>query len=210
MTYTRLGELTGVNKTVIFSMISRKSATLESLTKYANVLRVPVWELLYDCGTPCVGKELESWSDQKPELRIKEIMNSKRITSKIISERTGMKQPNISKSLNKYNMNISSIENFAKGLDVPVWELFVSREEMAAEIARRRGNECSPRVEEHGLLNFDDSDSVDDEGNCICAPDGMTFVPMLPNGQPDLSKLVQIDTPHGKMLAIRIVEKVNI
>ena len=221
MTMAQLGEKAGVDQTVINTLINRQSATLESLTKYANALCVPVWELLYDCGVSGVGKELPFYASLKPSLRIKEIMTEKHITARTIADRTGMLPPNISRMLKSTNLGINSMEAFAKGLEVEIWELFVTRDDMAREIARRKGNVASPsenRERATSLFDFDEpsetesseAPSASTAANIVTAPDGMTFVPMLPNGMIDLNQLVMIDTPAGKRYVMKIATKMSI
>lgn len=221
MTMAQLGEKAGVDQTVINTLINRQSATLESLTKYANALCVPVWELLYDCGVSGIGNELPYWANYHPTLRIKDIMLEKHLTSKALSDRTGIQPASLSRMLKSTNLGINSMEAIAKGLEVEIWELFVTRDDMAREIARRKGNVASPSENREGatsLFDFDEpsetesseAPSASTAANIVTAPEGMTFVPMLPNGMIDLNQLVMIDTPTGKRYVMKIATKMSI
>ena len=57
--------------------------------------------------------------------KIKQMMSDLNITQTELAERTGLKQPNINRILSgKQSMQPRTLEKFANGLGVPVWELY--------------------------------------------------------------------------------------
>lgn len=67
-------------------------------------------------------------------LRIKEIMQEKSISSVILSERIGVSKVSISYIINgKQKPSYDTLEKIATALEVPMWQLFASPEEVAKE-----------------------------------------------------------------------------
>lgn len=65
------------------------------------------------------------------KLRIKEIMTEKNVTSVWLANEIGVTKATISNLINDKTMpSIETIENIAKVLQVPMWQIFASPEEV--------------------------------------------------------------------------------
>lgn len=64
-------------------------------------------------------------------MRIREIMAEQGITSKELAERLDMSVSGLNQHI-AGNPTIRKVEEFAAALDVPIWELFISPEELRA------------------------------------------------------------------------------
>lgn len=67
-------------------------------------------------------------------IRLKEIMQEKDITSVSLANMMGLSKNTISNLINNKTMpSIDTIEKISNALDVPMWQLFASPEEIAGE-----------------------------------------------------------------------------
>lgn len=79
---------------------------------------------MYFCG------EIQNITDMI-KLRVKEICKGKKITLFSVAEKIGVSKPSISNIANgKIKPSFDTIEKLANALDVPVWQLFASPEEV--------------------------------------------------------------------------------
>jgi transcriptional regulator with XRE-family HTH domain len=62
--------------------------------------------------------------------RIKEIMTSKGFTNVSLGERMGVSKQAIGQMLKAESLTTASLEKIASALDVPIWQLFASPEEV--------------------------------------------------------------------------------
>lgn len=69
------------------------------------------------------------------KLRIKEIMEVKGVTSVSVAEAVGIHKVSVSNIINgKINPSAETLEKIAEALEVEMWELFASREEVVKQI----------------------------------------------------------------------------
>ena len=68
------------------------------------------------------------------KLRIKEIMEVKGVTSVSVAEAVGIHKVSVSNIINgKINPSAETLEKIAEALEVEMWELFASREEVVKQ-----------------------------------------------------------------------------
>lgn len=63
-------------------------------------------------------------------IRLKEILSEKGIAQKELAERLGISTVGMSKIATGDNQTLSTLQKIADALEVPVWELLVSRDEI--------------------------------------------------------------------------------
>lgn len=66
-------------------------------------------------------------------MRIKEVLKEKGITQQVLAEKLGVSYQSIKQTLNAPSVTTSTLEKIAVVLDVPIWQLFVSPEEVSKE-----------------------------------------------------------------------------
>lgn len=67
------------------------------------------------------------------KIRIKEIMQEKGISSVVLAERIGVSKVTVSNLINDKTMpSLKTMEDVAKALNVPMWQLFASPEEVGS------------------------------------------------------------------------------
>ena len=64
-------------------------------------------------------------------MRIKEVLKEKGITQQVLAEKLGVSYQSIKQTLNAPSVTTSTLEKIAVVLDVPIWQLFVSPEEVS-------------------------------------------------------------------------------
>lgn len=68
------------------------------------------------------------------KLKLKEIMQEKGVTSVALAEKIGVSKVTISNLINNKTMpSLSTLETIAEALNVPVWQLLVSKEEVQTD-----------------------------------------------------------------------------
>lgn len=143
------------------TMLSRGSCKIATLARYAAALRVPVWEMIYDCGVSSVGRELAKWSVPNYENRINELVQTRK--QKEVAQLMGIAQSSLSMLLQRGNPGLPNIEKFAQAFGVEPWELFISREDMQKEIDRRNGiSATDPEPAEGHTAQPNDSVVIED------------------------------------------------
>lgn len=65
-------------------------------------------------------------------LRIKEICKQKNMTLEMLANKLGIHRTSLAQAMSRNSFSTTRLEEFAKALNVPVWQLFVSAEEAAA------------------------------------------------------------------------------
>lgn len=60
------------------------------------------------------------------ELRIKEILNTKRIKVSLLADEIGMTRESLSRIINGANTSIETLQKIADALEVEIWELFTA------------------------------------------------------------------------------------
>jgi len=78
-------------------------------------------------------------------MRIKELLKEKRVTQQELAEMLGVSYQSIKQTLNAPSVTTATLEKIATALGVPVWQLFVSREEV-------NGQELTALVEHCGCM----------------------------------------------------------
>ena len=66
-------------------------------------------------------------------MRIKDVLKEKGITQQVLAEKLGVSYQSIKQTLNAPSVTTSTLEKIAVVLDVPIWQLFVSPEEVSKE-----------------------------------------------------------------------------
>lgn len=64
-------------------------------------------------------------------MRIKEVLKEKGFTYKMLAEQMGVTEQSIKNTLNSASITTSTLERIAAAVNVPMWELVVSRDEVA-------------------------------------------------------------------------------
>lgn len=152
---------TGTDPATIKTILSRGSCKIATLAKYAAALRVPIWEMIYDCGVSSVGHELGKWNEPNYDNKINEFMQSR--NQKDVAQLMGINQSSLSLLLQRGNPGLPNIEKFANAFGVEPWELFISREDLQKEIDRRNGVLIEEPEQETIQNNSSaEEDSIDD------------------------------------------------
>lgn len=87
-----------------------------------------------------------NYNQEFMKLRIKEIMAEKNITSVWLANNIGVTKATISNLINDKTMpSLETLEKIADALEVPMWELFASMEDIQGEAEKER-------EEEEGIL----------------------------------------------------------
>lgn len=73
-------------------------------------------------------------------MRIKEILKEKGITQQELADMLGVSHQSIKQTLNASSVTTSTLEKIATALNVPMWQLFASPE----EIAKQAKNDLCP------------------------------------------------------------------
>lgn len=147
-----LAKLLGDSLSAVRSVMKRDISTMLIADQYAKALRIPVWELFYDCEVSAIGHELPEWSERSENyipgcpVRISEVMREKKIQQIQLAESIGMLQPQIAKVVHSRTNSVKTLERFASALNIEPYELFISKEDMQREIARRKGEPVAERV----------------------------------------------------------------
>ncbi len=63
-------------------------------------------------------------------MRIKEVLKEKGITQQELADMVGVSYQSIKQTLNAPSVTTSTLERIATALDVPIWQLFASSEEV--------------------------------------------------------------------------------
>lgn len=63
-------------------------------------------------------------------MRIKEVLKEKGFTYKMLAEQMGVTEQSIKNTLNSTSITTSTLERIAAAVNVPMWELVVSRDEV--------------------------------------------------------------------------------
>lgn len=123
--------------------------TLERTAMYAKALRVPIWELFYDCGVPYIDNGTDEYIVQDYQCvneKIRQFAALKHLTITEIGKRCGMSQSGVTNNLKSKNLSLTVVEKLCNALEVEPYELFISKEDMQREIARRKGEPVAERV----------------------------------------------------------------
>ena len=67
----------------------------------------------------------------KQDIRIKEICKEKSITLEDLAKRLGILRTSLSQALSRNSFSTDKLSDIANALNVPMWQLFVSPEEVA-------------------------------------------------------------------------------
>lgn len=156
MSASDLARNLNVDVSATLSVVYRGVSTLSSAVRYAAALRVPLWEMFYDCGVSALGQELPEWSEpcQKP-LRIDELMQERGMTQVALAEKVGMASSHLPKIFRQYSVQIGKLDPFieAFGLQGKEYLLFVSEEEYQREVERRGGTKQSSSLNQEQAVS---------------------------------------------------------
>ncbi|GAB6868775.1 helix-turn-helix domain-containing protein [Bacteroides rodentium] len=72
-------------------------------------------------------------------MRIKELLKEKGLTQQELADKVGVSYQSMKQTLNAPSVTTSTLEKIATALDVPMWQLFASPEEVAKEA---KGETC--------------------------------------------------------------------
>lgn len=67
----------------------------------------------------------------KQDIRIKEICKEKGITLEDLAKRLGILRTSLSQALSRNSFSTDKLSDIANALDVPIWQLFASPEDVA-------------------------------------------------------------------------------
>lgn len=73
-------------------------------------------------------------------MRIKELLKEKGLTQQELADKVGVSYQSMKQTLNAPSVTTSTLEKIATALNVPMWQLFASPE----EIARQAKNDLCP------------------------------------------------------------------
>lgn len=184
------------------------SPSLQNIQRYANELNIPAMELIYDPGCfPTPAYDGKDHTDQTPldemvQRRIREVMAEKHLTFKMIADVIGMSVQSVSQTVKRNKMSLSTLEKLATGMGVEVRDLISEPKtgdnggmpDLFAQMQYAEQDAPEPSDEASELLPRAETE---------VAPNGAYIVlPTLANGLIDLSQVVMIDTPDGKVAAL--------
>ena len=69
----------------------------------------------------------------KQDIRIKDICKEKGITLEDLAKKLGIRRTSLSQALSRNSFSTDKLNDIANALDVPIWQLFVSPEEVQKE-----------------------------------------------------------------------------
>ena len=69
----------------------------------------------------------------KQDIRIKDICKEKGITLEDLAKKLGIRRTSLSQALSRNSFRTDKLNDIANALDVPIWQLFVSPEEVQKE-----------------------------------------------------------------------------
>ena len=69
--------------------------------------------------------------NMKQDIRIKDICKEKSITLEDLAKRLGIRRTSLSQALSRNSFSTDKLSDIASALNVPIWQLFVSPEEVA-------------------------------------------------------------------------------
>lgn len=72
-------------------------------------------------------------------MRIKELLKEKGLTQQELADKVGVSYQSMKQTLNAPSVTTSTLEKIATALDVPMWQLFASPEEVTKEA---KGETC--------------------------------------------------------------------
>lgn len=72
-------------------------------------------------------------------MRIKELLKEKRLTQQALADKVGVSYQSMKQTLNAPSVTTYTLEKIATALDVPLWQLFASPEDVATGV---NGDTC--------------------------------------------------------------------
>lgn len=66
-------------------------------------------------------------------MRIKELLKEKGMTQQALADKVGVSYQSMKQTLNAPSVTTSTLEKIATALDVPLWQLFASPEEVSTD-----------------------------------------------------------------------------
>lgn len=178
---------------------------LATMQRYADELKMPVWELVYDCGVqtnePYIRPEDDIQIDDRVIERMQTLLAEKHMNMRKLAIAMDITQQSLGQAIKRKKLTLKTVEKMAAGLGVEPWQLFATPEEVRGEVLRRKA-----------ALGIEEEQEPTPEAPAPSAKAGRyVAIPLLPNGSPDLSKLEWIDTPEGRVLAwamseVRIID----
>lgn len=205
MTTAQLAQMAGVNQTTINTIINRESCSLDTLCRYATLINVPIWELLWDCGVSAIGHEPDddSWRNATvTSLRIEQLMYEKRMNKAQLARAMGVTGAAVTMMMKRTSNNtaMTVVEKLTNAFSIPVYQLFISEDEYLQEIARRKGistQEAALEKKKNSMIsimqNITDATDVFNDGELHFPEDdeGQTLA-MLTDGEYRYGNLVLV------------------
>ena len=191
MTTLQLAQMAGVDQTTINTIINRESCSLATLGRYASLLNVPIWEMLWDCGVSAIGHEPEdgSWKNAPvSELRTQQLLYEKRMNKAQLARAMGVTGAAVTMMMKRIATNtaMSVVEKLQNAFGVPVYQLFITEEEYLKEIARRKGisTEQAAKDKANSVLssitqNVTDADTIFNDGKLHFPDDDIIPTPTI-------------------------------
>lgn len=83
----------------------------------------------------------------KQEIRIKDVCKEKGITLEELAKKLGILRTSLSQALSRNNFSTDRLNEIATALDVPIWQLFASPEDVAGS-----GEELTASISYRGVF----------------------------------------------------------
>ena len=70
-------------------------------------------------------------------MRIKEVMKEKHLTQPELAERMGVSLSDVKQKLGADSLTTATLEKIAAAIGVPVWQFFISPDDLAKDLAKQ-------------------------------------------------------------------------
>lgn len=80
--------------------------------------------------------------DKNPTQVVKEILSQRGMTQTDLARLTGTTLQNVRQLLSKDTLKISTLESFAKALNVPMWQFFATKDDILGASANEMTGQC--------------------------------------------------------------------
>lgn len=127
----QLSAALGMADHTVRTTLSRDLANMSAILKFATALRVPVWEMFV--AMPRVisyPQEHYTFANDYMKQCMAAAMRHRGMTQQQLADAVGKKQAFVARVLSEGNPTLATIEAFCRAMNIEVWELFISREEL--------------------------------------------------------------------------------
>ena len=111
--------------------LSRDLANMNAILKFAAALRVPVWEMFV--AVPHVisyPRECYTFADDYMKQCMATALRHSGMTQQQLADTMGKKQAFVARVMSEGNPTLATTEALCRAMNIEVWELFISREEL--------------------------------------------------------------------------------